>query len=197
MPQLAPSIGGWDVRVGASNPVMSRSSRAMAMLCALALPLSLYLADTSSAVAKHRSHIASKHKKHGRHKSARHKSDQDDSADNEKPAMEARTPVDKHDCIDVSQAFYKRAASMAGRTKHGIPHEFERVASDLDVFCGEEEFEKARVSIDWMNTCLQNFTQDSKLGYCSRNKNYLCAIGPGSENCRTSNADKAPSEFPE
>jgi len=111
--------------------------------------------------------------------------------------MESRTPVDKHDCIDVSQAFYRRAASVAGRTKHGIPKEFERVASNLDVFCGEEEFDKARVSIDWMNTCLQNFSQDSKLGYCSRNKDYYCSIDSQSENCRALSADKAVSEIPE
>ena len=179
---------------GASNPVMPRSSRAIAILCALAVPLSFYISATSTAVAKHRSHVASKHK---RHKSTRDKSEKKDTAKNENPPMESRTPVDKHDCIDVSQAFYRRAASVATRTKHGIPKEFERVASNLDVFCGEEEFDKARVSIDWMNTCLQNFSQDSKLGYCSRNKDYYCSIDPESESCRTLNADKAVSEIPE
>jgi len=178
---------------------MLRSSRAIAILCALAVPMSLYLVAASPAEARHRSHIASKHKaaKHGRHKSTRDKSDKEDAAKNEKAVIEPRTPVDKHDCIDVSQAFYRRAASVAGRTKRGIPREFERVASNLDVFCGEEEFEKARVSIDWMNTCLQNFTQDAKLGYCSRNKDYFCAIDPGAESCRTRDADKALSEIPE
>jgi hypothetical protein len=175
---------------------MPRSSRALAILCALAVPLSLNLSATSSAVAKHRSHVASKHK-HGRHKPARDKSEKEDTAKSEKPAMESRTPADKHDCIDISQAFYRRAASVAGRSKHGIPKEFDRVASNLDVFCGEEEFEKARVSIDWMNTCLQNFTQDAKLGYCSRNKDYFCSIDPGSEGCRTRDADKALSEIPQ
>jgi hypothetical protein len=165
---------------------MSRGSRAIAVVCALAVPLSLCLLAASPAVAKHRSHVASKHKagKHGRHKSARDKSDKEDSAENEKPPIESRTPADKDDCINVSQAFYKRAAGMAARTRHGIPKEFERVASNLDVFCGEEEFDKARASMDWMNTCLQNFTQDEKLGYCARNKSYYCAIDPESDDCR-------------
>jgi hypothetical protein len=178
---------------------MPRSSRAIAILCALAVAMSSCLFATSPADARHRSHATSKHKaaKHGRHKSARDKSDKDDTAKNENAALETRTPVDKHDCIDVSQTFYRRAASAAGRAKHGIPKEFERVASNLDVFCGEEEFEKARVSIDWMNTCLQNFTQDSKLGYCSRNKDYFCSIDPESESCRTRDADKALSEIPQ
>jgi hypothetical protein len=173
---------------------MLRSSRAIAILCALAVPVSVNLSTISFAVAKHR-HVASKHK-HARHKSAREKPEKEDTAKNEKPAMESHTPVDKHDCIDVSQAFYRRAANVAARAKHGIPKEFERVASNLDVFCGEEEFDKARVSIDWMNTCLQNFAQDSKLGYCSRTKDYFCAIDPGSEGCRSLDADKTVSEIP-
>jgi hypothetical protein len=180
---------------------MSRSSRALSLLCAIAVPLSFYLFAASPAAAKHRSHIASKHKaaKHGsgRHKSARHRSEKDDLAEDENSSITLQTPADKDDCINISQAFYRRAASAAARTKHGIPPEFEKVASNLDVLCGEEEFEKARVSMDWMNTCLQNFTQDSKLGYCSRNKSYFCAIDPASESCRTSDADKALSEFPE
>jgi hypothetical protein len=172
---------------------MLRGSRTIAILCALAVPVSSYLSTTSFAVANR--HV-SKHK-HGRNKSAKEKTEKEDTAKNENPAMETYTPVDKHDCIDVSQAFYRRAAKVAGRSKQGIPKEFERVAANLDVFCGEEEFDKARVSIDWMNTCLQNFTQDSKMGYCSRNKEYFCAIDPGSESCRTRDADKAVSEIPE
>ncbi len=57
--------------------------------------------------------------------------------------------------------------------------------SNLDEFCGEEEFDKARITIDWMNTCLQNFTKDSKLGFCSRTQSYFCAIGPASEACQS------------
>jgi short-subunit dehydrogenase involved in D-alanine esterification of teichoic acids len=64
-----------------------------------------------------------------------------------------------------------------------FPREFARVAANLDEFCGEENFEKARISIDWMNTCLKNFTKDYKLGFCSRNKNYFCAVYPQSEGC--------------
>jgi hypothetical protein len=57
------------------------------------------------------------------------------------------------------------------------------VASDLDQFCGEEEFDKARISINWMNACLQNLSKDSKTESCSRDKTYLCAINAQSEGC--------------
>ena len=49
--------------------------------------------------------------------------------------------------------------------------------------CGEEDFEKARISIDWMNTCLANFAADYKLGFCTRDKSYFCAINPRSDGC--------------
>jgi hypothetical protein len=68
-------------------------------------------------------------------------------------------------------------------TKQGIPNEFVRVISDLDQFCGEEEFEKARVTMDWMSTCLQNPSKDNQLGYCSRSQSYFCALDQQSEGC--------------
>jgi hypothetical protein len=73
-----------------------------------------------------------------------------------------------------------------------IPREFERVISKLDEFCGEEEFEKARVSIDWMDKCLKNFTKDYELEFCSRNKSYLCAIDPQSDGCLQSQSEALP-----
>jgi hypothetical protein len=89
----------------------------------------------------------------------------------------------------VSQTLYREAERLSKRTKQIIPREtkqiipreFARVAANLDEFCGEENFENARISIDWMNTCLKNFTKDYKLGFCSRNKNYFCAVYPQSE----------------
>ena len=53
-----------------------------------------------------------------------------------------------------------------------------RVASNLDESCGEEDFAKARISIDWMDTCLKKFTKDDKQGLCSRTKSYFCAHRP-------------------
>jgi hypothetical protein len=103
----------------------------------------------------------------------------------EKPNPTARTPVDKHDCIALSQAFYQQAKSLSVRTKQTMPKEYERVASNLDEFCGEEDFDKARISIDWMDTCLQNFTKDYKLEFCSRTQSYFCAIGPQSDGCQS------------
>jgi hypothetical protein len=94
---------------------------------------------------------------------------------------EPRTPADKHECIAAAQAFYVQAENISRRIKRGIPQEFERVIAKLDELCGEEEFEKARTSIDWMNICLQNLTNN--LGYCTRNEAYFCGIDPESDDC--------------
>ena len=188
----------------ASEPVMPRSSRITVALCLLAVSGLLCVVSTSSVVAKHKSSVIAKHKssavaKH--HKSSRvarpkssrvakHKSSV--VAKQESVAPTPRTPVDTNDCIAVSQAFYEQAETLSRRTKQVIPREFERVISKLDEFCGEEEFEKARISIDWMNTCLKNFTQDYKLEFCSRNKSYFCAIDPQSDGCLQSQSEAQP-----
>ena len=59
----------------------------------------------------------------------------------------------------------------------------ERVSADLDDSYDAGDFEKARVSIDWMDTCLENFTKNCKRGFCSRNKSYFCAVYPQSDGC--------------
>ena len=64
-----------------------------------------------------------------------------------------------------------------------IPDVFIRVVSKLDEFCGEEEFEKARVNIDWMNTCLQNLPSDPKTAACSNGGDQFCAVDPQSKAC--------------
>jgi len=121
--------------------------------------------------------VAAKHRKHK--VAAREPS----VSSKEQPvAATARTPVDKGDCISLSQALYKQAETASRRSKQGVPKEFKSVASNLDEFCGEEDFTKARVSIDWMSTCLQNFSKEAT-EFCSRNKSYYCAIRPQSEDC--------------
>jgi len=89
----------------------------------------------------------------------------------------------KNDCIAVAEALYEQAETLSKRTKQVIPREFARVASNLDEACGEGDFDKAWISIEWMNTCLENFTKDYKLGFCSRNKSYFCAVDARSEGC--------------
>lgn len=168
---------------------MPRSSCTTVALCVLAAAGSLCVFASSSAVGKHRSSVVAKHhgssiavKRKTRHKSSvamKHKS----SVVAKEKSVTSRTPVDKHDCITVAQTFYKQAITVSSRIKQTIPREFERVVSKLDEFCGEEEFEKARISIDWMDTCLKNFTKDDKLGFCSRNKSYFCSIDPQSDGC--------------
>jgi hypothetical protein len=88
-----------------------------------------------------------------------------------------------NDCIAVAEALYGQAKTLSKRTKQIIPREFTRVTSNLDESCGEEDFDKARISIDWMNTCLENYTKDYSLGFCTRNKTYFCAINPRSDAC--------------
>jgi hypothetical protein len=141
---------------------MPRRFRMTTALCLLAASGAFCVLATSSVVAKHRSSTAAKQKS---------------------VAPTPRTPTDKNDCVAVSQSFYGQAKTLSRRAKQIIPREFERVASNLDEFCGEEDFEKARISIDWMDTCLQNFTKDYKLGFCSRSKSYFCAIDPRSDGC--------------
>jgi hypothetical protein len=92
------------------------------------------------------------------------------------PAPEPRTPTDKHECIAIAQAFYRDAGSRARRAKKSIPDGFIRVVSRLDELCGEEEFDKARISIDWMHTCLEDLSKGQKAGVCSSDDNLVCAV---------------------
>jgi hypothetical protein len=125
------------------------------------------LLASSSAEAKRR-----KHRGHTKQASAEYKQPQ-----------APRTPNDKDECITLSQAFYEQGQSVYRRMKQSLSREFVRVATDLDRFCGEEEFDKARISINWMNACLQNLSKDSKES-CFRDKAYLCAIDSQSDGCR-------------
>jgi hypothetical protein len=92
----------------------------------------------------------------------------------------ARTPASKGECIVSAQAFYRYAKSLSRKKK--IPREFIRVVSDLDESCGEEDFTKARISIDWMSGCLKNFSVRENQA-CSRHKDYLCAMNAKSDAC--------------
>jgi hypothetical protein len=94
-----------------------------------------------------------------------------------------RTPTNRNDCLAVAQALNDKAKTLSKRTKRGIPREFARVASDLDASCGEQDFGKAWISIEWMNGCLNNFTKDYELGFCSKNEGYSCALSPRSDGC--------------
>jgi hypothetical protein len=172
---------------------MPRCSCVFAALCLLAASC---VVAASSAAAKHKSSAAARHHKSSiaakhkssvaarKHKSSVAKKQGSSVTAKEEPATpQPRTPVDKHECIAVAQAFYEQAGALSRRTKQTIPREFERVISNLDEFCGEEEFEKARISIDWMDTCLHNFTSDYRARLCSRSESYFCAVAPQSDGC--------------
>jgi hypothetical protein len=99
------------------------------------------------------------------------------------PVRTDLTPRDKNECLAVAQTLNEQAKKLSQQTRQGIPREFTRVASDLGRSCGEEDFKKAWISIEWMNGCLNNFTRDAELGFCSRNEGYSCAISPRSDAC--------------
>jgi len=145
--------------------------RMTVVLCVLALSGGWYFAATSPVDARHAKHRSSK------------KSAQKEKKEAVKEAPAPRTPLDKQDCISLSQAYYGRAKSAWKGTKGGIPREFIGVISNLDQFCGEEEFEKARVTIDWMSVCLKNPGKDKQEEYCTRKQSYFCTLDLQSEGC--------------
>src|SRR6202023_693488 len=71
-------------------------------------------------------------------------------------AAAAQGPGSRKDCAAASKALYRQAEALSRRTKQIIPREFDRVSANLDDHCDEGDFEKARISIDWMKTCLKN-----------------------------------------
>ncbi len=182
---------------GAGRTTMLRNLRMAAAFCVVAAAGSLCLFATSAVAAKHRSATPSgKHRtvistsKHrsgtpaGKHRSGTATGKHRSSTPTAKPVIPTdQTPTNKNDCLGVAQALYEQAETLSKRTKQAIPREFTRAASNLDKSCGEEDFDKARISIDWMNTCLENFTKDYTLGFCSRSKSYFCAIDPKSDGC--------------
>jgi hypothetical protein len=99
------------------------------------------------------------------------------------PVRTDLTPRNKNECLAVAQALNGHAKKLSQQTRQGIPREFTRVASDLDQSCGKEDFDRAWISIEWLNGCLSNFTKDSELGFCSRNEGYSCALSPQTDAC--------------
>ena len=98
------------------------------------------------------------------------------------PVRTDLTPRNKNECLAVAQTLNEQSKKLSQQTK-GIPREFTRVASDLNQSCSTEDFDRAWISIEWMNGCLNNFAKDTELGFCSRNEGYSCAIGPRSDAC--------------
>ena len=99
------------------------------------------------------------------------------------PVRTDLTPRDKNECLAVAQTLNEQAMKLSQQVKRRVPREFTRVAFDLNQSCGAEDFNKAWISIEWMNGCLNNFTKDVELGFCSMNEGYSCAVGPLSDAC--------------
>ena len=99
------------------------------------------------------------------------------------PVCTDLTPRDKNDCLAVAQTLNEQAKKLSRQSRRGIPRELTRVASDLNQSCGTEDFVKAWISIEWINGCLNKFTKDAELGFCSRNEGCSCALRPQSDAC--------------
>jgi hypothetical protein len=99
------------------------------------------------------------------------------------PVRTDLTPRNRNECLAVAQTLNEQAKKLSQQTKQGVPREFARVASNLDHSCGAEDFQKAWISIEWMNGCLNNFNKDAELGFCSRNEGYSCAVDPRLDAC--------------
>jgi hypothetical protein len=96
----------------------------------------------------------------------------------------ALAPQDQNDCLRVSKDLYGQAVRVSKKTGIQILREFARVASNLDEFCDEGDFVKARVIIKWMETCIKNFHKKYTLGFCTRSREYFCATFPESDGCK-------------
>jgi hypothetical protein len=105
------------------------------------------------------------------------------SAAKQAPVRTDLTPRSKNECLAVAQTLNEQVKRLSKQTKLGIPQEFTSVGSDLGRSCGQEDFKKAWISIDWMNGCLDNFKKDVELGFCSTNEGYSCALNPQSGAC--------------
>jgi hypothetical protein len=98
-------------------------------------------------------------------------------------AAATHAPGSQKECATTSKALYRQAEALSKRTRQIIPREFERVSANLDDYCDGGDFEKARISIDWLSTCIKNFTKNYDLGFCTRNKIYFCAVDPQLDGC--------------
>jgi hypothetical protein len=175
---------------------MQPGSRIAAAFCVLAVSGSLCAFAAPSAFAKTQPTVAEKSgggKSHvvvaaKKKKKAVTKTRKSKAAVKRAPATkpEPRTPTDKQDCIAVAQAFYREAGRLSKKTNQDTPKGFVRVISKLSELCGEEEFDKARVSLDWMDACLQDLAGKQQAKLCSSHESLLCTLDPQSKSCLAS-----------
>jgi hypothetical protein len=174
---------------------MQPGSRIAAAFCVLAVSGSLCAVAAPSALAKSNPPVAEKSARGGtdhvvvaakKKKKSAAKARRSKVATKPAPKPEPRTPTDKQDCIAVAQAFYREAGRLSKKTKQSTPQGFTRVISKLSELCGEEEFDKARISLDWMDACLQDLAGKQQAKLCSSDENLLCTVDPQSKSCLAS-----------
>lgn len=99
-------------------------------------------------------------------------------------AAAAEAPKDKAARLRLNDALCEPVEALEKETCIRIPRGFVRLSSNLDEFCNNKDFNTARVSVEWMETCLANWRKPYKVGYCSRNKKCSCAVYPDPEGCK-------------
>jgi hypothetical protein len=129
------------------NPRLANTPYFLAVLCSLSV---LAISPVAAKPAKDRSTVVPTPK--------------------QGPVRTDLTPRNKNECLAVAQTLNEQAKGLSQQTKQGVPREFTRPGSDLGQSCGAEDFQKAWISIEWMNGCLNNFNKDAELGFCSRNE---------------------------
>ena len=100
------------------------------------------------------------------------------------PAASAPAPSDTAACLRTNAALTKQAEGLQKRTRIQIPREFARVSANLEEYCQEKEFDKAHVSIEWMEICIKGYRRPYSEGRCTRSRVYFCAIDPKSDACK-------------
>lgn len=99
-------------------------------------------------------------------------------------AAAAEAPKDKAARLRLNDALCEPVEALEKKTCVRIPRGFVRLSSNLDEFCNNKDFNTASVSVQWTETCLADWRNPYKVGYCSRDKKYSCAVYPHSEGCR-------------
>jgi hypothetical protein len=94
-------------------------------------------------------------------------------------------PPDSAACSKLNEQLYAWAEAKEKKNrKLIIPREFARVSADLDEFCGDKDFAKAQIALDWLNTCIKNYSRPYKLAFCQRTQRYFCGVLPESDACK-------------
>ena len=92
------------------------------------------------------------------------------------PILPYGRPATENECLAVVQTLNEQAKKLSRQTKEAVP---QSLLGSQWTLSSHAALRRAWISIEWMNGCLNNFTKDAELGFCSRNEGYPCAIKSG------------------